>query len=53
MQPWTIEKIQQERQEEERIQLPLSAPEPSVPRKPELTPAPERGTSSVDFELKL
>jgi hypothetical protein len=52
MQPWTIEKIRQERQEEKRIQLPLPAPEPLDQRKPEMTPAPERGTSSIDFELK-
>jgi len=52
MQPWTIEKIRQERQEEKRIQLPLPAPEPLKPRKPKMTPAPERGTSNIDFELK-
>jgi hypothetical protein len=51
MQPWIIEKIQQERQEERRVQLPLTAPAP--PRRPERTsPPPERGVANIDFELK-
>jgi len=54
MQPWIIEKVRQERQEERRVQLPLRAPEPLDQRPPERTsPAPERGTSNIDFELKL
>ena len=51
MQPWTIEKIRQERQEERRIQLPLPAPEPLDQRKPKMAPAPERGKANIDFEL--
>ena len=53
MQPWIIEKIQQERQEESSIQIPLTAPEPCNPRRPERTsPPPERGVANIDFELK-
>jgi len=53
MQPWIIEKIRQERQEERRVQLPLHAPEPLDPRPPERTsPTPERGVANIDFEIK-
>lgn len=51
MQPWIIEKIRQERQEERRVQLPLTAPEPA--RHPERTSLPpERGVANIDFEIK-
>ena len=53
MQPWIIEKIRQERQEERRVQLPLRAPEPLDQRQPERTsPTPERGVENIDFEIK-
>lgn len=54
MKPWIIEKIQQEKQEEQRTQLPLYVPRPVEEPLHNYEPeAPKAEEESIDFEIKF